>query len=139
MLAADASLARLGLARDADVLAMAVELAEDSSAAEKALAHELAAAHRLAMGLLTTASNELHKHQVAAHLNPTALLEATRSANAGARVMASVAQGALTLDRLRNGNRQVVTVQHVTVTEGGQAVVAGTVHARTAPSKETFR
>ena len=35
--------------------------------------------------------------------------------------------GMLTLDHLRHGGQQVVTVQHVTVREGGQAVVAGTV------------
>ena len=128
MLAADGSLARLTLARDADVLPLAVELAQDAgatTAAEKMLAHQLAAAHPLAMGLFATASGELHKHRVAAHLNPEALAEAVRSANAGARVMAAFAQGALALDRLRNGGRQTVTVQHVTVTDGGQAVVAG--------------
>ncbi len=129
MLAADASLARLALARDADVLPLAVELAQDAGAtraAEKMLAHQLAAAHPLAMGLFATASGELHKHRVAAHLNPNALAEAVRSANAGARAMAAFAQGALALDRLRHGGRQTVTVQHVTVTDGGQAVVAGT-------------
>ena len=42
-------------------------------------------------------------------------------------MLAAFAQGALALDRLRNGNRQVVTVQHVTVADGGQAVVAGAV------------
>ena len=130
MLAADASLARLSLAREADVLTMAVETAQDTgatTAAEKMLAHQLAAAHPLAMGLFATAAGELHKHRVAGHLNPDALAEAVRSANAGARVMAAFAQGALALDRLRNGGRQTVTVQHVTVADGGQAVVAGTV------------
>lgn len=79
------------------------------------------------MGLFAAADNELHKHRVASNVNPGALAEATRSATAGARVLAAFAQGALALDRLRNGNRQVVTVQHVTVADGGQAVVAGTV------------
>jgi len=130
MLAADASLARLGMARDAGVLALAVEAAQDAgaaTAAEKALAHQLAAAHQAAMGLFATADAELHKHRVASNVNPGALADATRSATAGARVLAAFAQGALALDRLRYGSRQVVTVQHVTVAEGGQAVVAGTV------------
>src|SRR6202035_3329573 len=55
MLAADASLARLGLARDANVLTMAVETAQDAgaqTAAQKMLAHQLAAAHPLTMELL---------------------------------------------------------------------------------------
>jgi hypothetical protein len=132
MLAADATLGRLTLARDADVLGMAVEIAQDSgatTAAEKSLAHQLAAAHRVGMGMFATASAELHKYRVAEHLNLNALTEATRCANAGARVMAAFAQGALALDRLRNGGRQIVTVQHVTVEGGGQALVAGAVSA----------
>jgi hypothetical protein len=130
LLAADASLARLSLARDADVLTMAVETAQDTgatTATEKMLAHQLAAAHPLAMGLFATAAGELHKHKVAAHVNPGALGEAVRCATAGAKVMDAVARATIALDRLRNGGRQVVTVQHVTVEGGGQALVAGTV------------
>ncbi len=130
MLAADASLARLGMARDAGVLPLAVEAAQDAGAAtatERMLAHQLAAAHQAAMGLFAATDGELYKHRVAERQNPAALAEASRSATAGARVLAAFAQGALALDRLRNGNRQVVTVQHVTVADGGQAVVAGTV------------
>lgn len=130
VLAADASLARLRLARDAGVLNMAVEAAQDAGAAtatERMLAHQLAAAHQAAMALFAAADGELHKHRVASNVNPGALTEATRCATAGARVLAAFAQGAVALDRLRHGNRQVVTVQHVTVAEGGQAVVAGSV------------
>ncbi|MGK7871423.1 hypothetical protein [Falsiroseomonas sp. E2-1-a20] len=54
-------------------------------------------------------------------------IEAARMARAAARVLECSQRGALTLDRLRNGGRQTVTVQHVTVQEGGQAVIAGTV------------
>jgi len=130
VLAADASLARLCLARDGGVLNMAVEAAQDAGAAtatERMLAHQLAAAHQAAMELFATAAAELHKHRKAEYLNPGALADATKSATAAARVLAAFAQGTLALDRLRHGNRQVVTVQHVTVTEGGQAVVAGNV------------
>ena len=130
MLAVDASFERLGLAREADVLALAVEVAEDSgaaTAAEKMLAHQLAAAHRLGMSLMATAVGELHKHRVAPHVNPGAAAEAVKCANAGARVMTAFSQGAMALDRLRNGAQQTVTVQHVSVASGGQAVVAGTV------------
>jgi len=130
MLAADASLDRLTLARNADALNLAVEAAADAgaqTATEKMLAHQLAAAHRLSMGLFATADGELHKHRVAPHLSPGALTEATRSANAASRVMGAFVQGVLALDRLRNGSRQTVTVQHVTVADGGQALVAGNV------------
>lgn len=132
MLAADASLARLDMARDAGVLPLAVEAAQDAGAAtsiERMLAHQLAAAHQAAMGLFAAADGQVYIHRTAGHLNPSALAEATRSATAGSRVQAAFAQGALALDRLRHGNRQVVVVQHVTVTEGGQAVVAGNVTA----------
>jgi len=130
MLAADASLARLGMARDAGVLQLAVEAAQDAGAAtatERMLSHQLAAAHQAAMGLFAAADGQLYTHRTATNLNPSALAEATRSATAGARVLAAFAQGALALDRLRNGSRQFVTVQHVTVADGGQAVVAGSV------------
>lgn len=46
---------------------------------------------------------------------------------AAARLMDSVTRTALTLDRLRHGSRQQVVVQHVSVRDGGQAVVAGSV------------
>ena len=136
-LAADASLQRLVMARNADVLVTAVEIAHDAgaeTAAEKALAHQLAAAHRVSMGLFAAASDSLHKHQVAANVNPGALEEATRAAAVGARVLSAFAQGTLALDRLRHGNRQTVQVQHVVVNSGGQAVVAGTVTPGVTPT-----
>jgi hypothetical protein len=54
-------------------------------------------------------------------------IEAARMAGAAARMMDTFQRGLLTLDRLRNGGRQVVTVQHVNVGDSGQAVVAGEV------------
>ncbi len=137
VLAADASLDRLRLAQNADVLNMAVELAADVGAAnggERMLAHQLAAAHQVGMSLFTAAARDLHRHQAAPTLNPGALLDAQRSAAVGARVMSAFAQGMAVLDRLRNGNRQVVVVQHTTVNDGGQAVVAGNVTPGGAPA-----
>ena len=137
VLAADASLDRLRLAQNADVLNMAVELAQDVGAAnggERMLAHQLAAAHQVGMSLFTAAARDLHRHQTAPSLNAGALLDAQRSAAVGARVMSAFAQGMAVLDRLRNGNRQVVQVQHVTVNNGGQAVVAGNVAPGGAPA-----
>lgn len=130
VLAADASLARLDMARDVGVLTLAVEAAQDAGAAtatERMLSHQLAAAHQTTMALFAVTDRELHKYRKAPTLNPGALTEATRSANVAARVMAAFTQGAVALDRLRNGNRQLVTVQHVTVADGGRAVVAGSV------------
>ncbi len=42
-------------------------------------------------------------------------------------MMDAFGRAALTLERLRNGGKQTVVVQHVAVADGGQAVVAGTV------------
>ena len=56
-------------------------------------------------------------------------IQATRLASASARMMTAFQQGLLTLQRLRTGGQQVVTVQHVQVNEGGQAVVAGSVES----------
>ena len=38
-------------------------------------------------------------------------------------------QGLVTVQRLRSGGQQVVTVQHVQVNQGGQAIVAGKMKA----------
>jgi hypothetical protein len=44
-------------------------------------------------------------------------------------MMKAYQEGLLTLGRMRTGGRQVVTVQHVQVSEGGQAIVAGAVNS----------
>jgi hypothetical protein len=118
---------------------MAVDLAQSVGAAnggERMLSHQLAAAHRVGMSLFTAAARDLDRHQAAPTLNTGALLDAQRSAAVGARVMSAFAQGMAVLDRLRNGNRQVVQVQHqhVVVNDGGQAVVASNVAPGVAPA-----
>ena len=51
--------------------------------------------------------------------------EAARVANSAARMMDAFQKGTLALHKLRTGGKQVVTVQHVNVTDGGQALVTG--------------
>ena len=46
-------------------------------------------------------------------------------------MMDSYQHAMLTLERMRNGGKQTVVLQHVTVADGGQAVVAGQVKAKT--------
>jgi hypothetical protein len=132
LVTARASTARLTLAADAEVLDLAVDTAETIQARnslERMLAHQLAAAHGLAMKLTAKAS------YFAGHVTSwdpkcrqqMQSIEAARMAGAAARMMDTFQRGLLTLDRLRNGGRQVVTVQHVNVGDGGQAVVAGEV------------
>ena len=95
------------------------------------LAHQLAAAHGLAMkfaakseqmlGFVTSWDTKA-RQQVSS-------IEASRLAHSAARMMEAYNAGLLTLDRLRHGRQQVVTVQYVTVGPGGRAIVAGKVKA----------
>ena len=50
-------------------------------------------------------------------------IEACRLANSAARLTSAFQDGITTLQRMRNGGNQTVTVQHVNVASGGQAVV----------------
>lgn len=135
LLAVDAGLERIDLARNAGVLTLALEAAESvgaDNAVQKMLTHQMAASHKLTMRLMASADGELHRHERgrAKGTAPGALADSTRSALAAARLMDAFSRSALMLDRLRHGGRQTVTVQHVTVADGGQAVVAGSVMPR---------
>jgi hypothetical protein len=55
-------------------------------------------------------------------------VEEARLANAGARMMQVFHEGLLTLQKLKNGGRQTMIVQHVQVSDGGNALVAATVN-----------
>ncbi len=150
LLDAEASQERLNLAREAGALTLALDAAEGmgaASPAERMIAHQMATAHAMAMRLAAKAdafaarkfltyqpravdaAEEAKREQVAS-------IEAARMANAAARMMEATVRAALALDRLRNGNRQTVVVQHVAVADGGQAVVAGAVAAGVTGIKE---
>ena len=132
----DANRHRLELAHQAGVLELGLDVAETIEAGnslEKMLAHQLAATHRVAMRM-TAQLNQ--KVEALSHIIPDRLtmanvqalnVEACRLAGAVSRLTGTFQQGMLTLQRLRTGGRQVVTVQHVQVNQGGQAVVAGQV------------
>jgi hypothetical protein len=127
---AEASMDRLKLADEGiQCVAMAVDAAETIQAAnsiEKMLAHQLAAAHKLAMTFAAKA-RELVEHDDGGMYRQEGLYvaEAARVANSSARMMDAFQKGTLALHKLRNGGTQVVTVQHVNVSDGGQAVVTG--------------
>ncbi|HKM65516.1 MAG TPA: hypothetical protein VJY39_23810 [Acidisphaera sp.] len=120
--------------------ALGLDLADGIGAknsAEKAMAHELAKAHELAMRMMGQAARfadkaERFDNQGAHHEAVAANIEAARSANVAARLMGAFQAGLLTFDTLRNGRKQTVVVQRqqVTLQDGGQAVVAGTVQAK---------
>jgi hypothetical protein len=133
MLAADASVARLDLAATANTLTMAVDAAESIQAAnslERMLAHQMATAHHLAMTMAAKANDFAGgiKSWDTTTRQQVQSIEAARMAGASARMMETFQRGLLTLERLRNGGKQTVVVQHVDVANGGQAVVAGTVN-----------
>ena len=68
-------------------------------------------------------------------------VEASRLANAAARLMAAFQDGFTALDRVRRGGRQTVKVvqQHVAVGPGGQAVVTGSLKGGGPPDQGEAR
>jgi hypothetical protein len=126
---AEASRDRLELVLDVDCIGLAVDAAETIQAEnslEKMLAHQLATAHKLAMTFAKQALGYLNKPnsrpQEQHDLNA---VEGARAANASAKLMDVYQKGILALSKIRTGGQQTVTVQHVNVTDGGQAVVTG--------------
>jgi hypothetical protein len=112
---------RVDLAKEVGsrVVELAVDAAESAQAQnslEKMLCHQMAAAHRAAMKLTARSLNM--------SLPP---VEIARLSNAAARMMQVYQEGLLTLQKIRTGGKQTVVVQHVQVSEGGQAVIAGNI------------
>ena len=134
MLAAEATEQRLTLTNQVSgtALTLGLEIAESigaHNAVERNLAHQIAVTHTLGMTLVATANRFLAgvKPWQPEARQQVQSIEAARMAREAARTFEASQRGMLTLERLRHGGQQVVTVQHVTVREGGQAVVAGTV------------
>ena len=92
--------------------------------------HQLAAAHSLSMRMMVAAGEELAAYKNSGHEYSHRSIEACRMANTATRLMDAYQRGMLTVERMRKGGRQIMTVQHVNVAAGGQAVVAGTVGGR---------
>ena len=135
----DASRDRLDLAHGAAALESALDAAESinaSNSLEKMLAHQLAAGHRSAMKLVAETNRQAdYLANVRGEEQERVNVQVTRLAGATARMMTTFQQGLLTLQRMRTGGQQVVTVQHVQVNHGGQAVVAGSVEGGSRPLK----
>jgi hypothetical protein len=124
MVSVTASEYRLDLATyiDSRVAELAVDTAQSAQAAnslEKMLCHQMAAAHRAAMKMLGQ-SVRVSNYPV----------EVARLSNAAARMMQVFQEGLLTLQKIRTGGKQTVVVQHVQVSEGGQAVIAGSLASK---------
>src|SRR5215213_6574774 len=129
---ADASKSRLDLAFDAGVLESGLDAAETIEARnslEKMMAHQMAAMHSSTMKLSAQLNRCIERMDREHHpdLRERANIQGTRLAGAIARMSGVYQSGMTTMQRLRSGGTQRVIVQHVTVSEGGQAVVAGRV------------
>ena len=94
----------------------AAQSVQAENSLEKMLCHQMAAIHHAAMKLVAR-SLDMHDQPV----------EMARLSNAAARAMQVYQEGLLTLQKLRTGGKQTVVVQHVQVSEGGQAVITGSV------------
>ena len=128
---AAASRNRLDLANEAAALGLAIDMAdtiEAKNSLEKMLAHQSAAVHQSSMRLTGQLNRQIERMNViCSDQHHAANAEAARTTNAITRLMQIVQQGVTTLHRLRSGGQQTVTVQHVNIGSGGQAVVAGAV------------
>jgi hypothetical protein len=101
----------------------AAQTAQAANSLEKMICHQMAAGHRVAMKQLSRALND-----------SLPVAEMARISNAAARMMQVCQEALLTIHRIRVGGRQTVLVQHVQVSGGGKAVVAGNVNGN--PSRE---
>ena len=95
----------------------AAQTAQAANSLEKMVCHQMAVGHCLAMKLMSRSLND-----------QLPSVEQARLSNAAARMMQVYQEGLLTIHRIRCGGRQTVVVQHVQVSDGGQAVVAGNVN-----------
>jgi hypothetical protein len=127
--AVEASLARtdLLLSAQTDIVALAVDAAASAKASnsfEKMLAHQLALIHVLAMKTGARALDfEKRQGEYGDGLKQADSVELARLAAATSRLSAAFQDGLVTLQRLRNGSAQTMTIRHVTVEAGGQAVI----------------
>lgn len=106
-----------------NAVALAVDAADSIGAAnslEKMLAHQMAVAHEASLRLMDRA---LAYEAGGRSMQEGDSVEACRLTNAAARMMSVFQDAALTLQKLRTGGNQTVTVQHVNVAAGAQAVI----------------
>jgi hypothetical protein len=120
VIALDASAHRLDLVTrlGVDIAALALDASDTmvaTNSLEKMLAHQMAVLHNAAMQNASKAA--LEQDQV----------HSTRMMNLSIRAMETFQKGLLTIKRLRGTGEQRITIQHVSVSEGGQAVI-GQVH-----------
>lgn len=124
----DASNLRVELLSELNCLAAGVDAAQSIDAKnslEKMLAHQMAVCHKLSLDFISKAENQsriTYKNLEATNKN----IEVTaKLANISVRLMNTFNNSLRTFQKLRTGGKQVVTVQHVNISDRGQAIVAG--------------
>lgn len=129
-IAHDASADRTALLLDSnlDITALSLDMAatiEADNSLEKGLAHQMALAHTAAFRLISDGLAMVEKagSQRTIALTQLYSTEGTRLINTGNRMMNTYQQGIATLAKSRRGGKQSMTVKHVTVADGGQAVI----------------
>ena len=121
---AGASVERLRLLDNLGSLQMAVDAAETIDAKnslEKMLAHQMTACHVMSMSLIGKAVKSTQNYTK--YYPYPDVDKVVRLINASARLMDTFQRGLATIAKIRTGGRQKVTVEHVHVNEGGQAIV----------------
>jgi len=108
----------------------AAETIQATNSLEKMRAHQMAAAHAMAMRLQVEAHALIRTYKRTGYAHQSLSIEAGRLLNASARMMDTYQHGLLTLQKVRSGGQQTVVVQHVNVSDGGRAMVAGQVKMR---------
>ena len=112
----EASIKRLDYLAKAGIYETALDIAESitpQNSQERMLAHQMALAHDQAFKLSSMAMSQNDP------------IEIVRLANASGRQMDVYQKALLALHKIRTGGKQHVTVQHLTVKDGGQAIVTG--------------
>jgi hypothetical protein len=129
MAAIDASVARTGmlLTAHADVVALAVDAATTAGAInsnEKMLAHQLAIMHALTMKAATRALEYESRLDTGSDEEKRGnAIEFIRLAQTAGRLSSVFQDGLIAQQRVQSGGSQTMTVRHVTVEAGGQAVI----------------
>jgi len=133
LVTAEASRARLDLASEAKVLETTLDLCETvgvENSAERMLAGQMALMHRLIMktGQRADEACERLEGVVRAQDREAYTVQLNRLVGTMARASSEFQNGLLTLNKIRSGGKQNITVTHVQNTQvnsGGQAVVTG--------------
>ena len=105
-----------------DVVALALDTAATigaSNSLEKMIAHQMALAHDAIFKMMDKAGQCAREGA----LSQAQSIEYARLTGTATKLMRAFQDGALTIQRLRTGGSQTVTVQHVHVGQGAQAVI----------------